>query len=118
MAKATKNAGVKRRLKKKATKKANRVKEVKRLRRLGWPYQARSHRARPQVDELTTGNETPKGRDTNVGHNELEQRLATATSMKVLYKIATEYGIPRARDYKAVDREDLEAAILDAAKVR
>jgi len=104
MGKATKKAIAKRRLRKKAIKKVTRAKEVKRLRHLGWP-----DRARPQVDE--------PDEPINVEHNELEQRLVAATSMKALYKIATEYGIPRARDYKAADREDLEAAILDAAKV-
>ncbi len=103
MSKATKKAIAKRHLKKKAKQKSTRAKEVKRLRHLGWPDKSSPMPMPPESE--------------NTEPSELEQRITAATSMKALYKIATEYGIPRARDYNAVYREDLEAAILDAAKV-
>jgi hypothetical protein len=104
MGKATQNAIAKRRLKKKAQKKADRRKEVKRLRHLGWPSRSSG------ADFLDDAEEAEA--------NELEKRIEAATTMKALHKLATEYGIPKVRDYKAADRADLEEAIRDAATVQ
>ncbi len=102
---AKSNAIRNRRLKKKATKKAQRTKEVKRLRALGWPTKrvpplSKDAQKTEDVDLLDT----------------LEKRIAEATSMKALQDLAREVGIPQVRNYKAADREDLEEAVRDAAK--